>query len=93
MPPADQIYAGDAIDRMNRARSRKPASGGTNYAKRDRLMSKSSAREHIASLDVWDRAMNELERIELDFFAFLTDSRNAVNVLQLDTDANGEVPF
>ena len=86
--PSD-IYAGDPIQYMNRRRE----SGKGHSVRKDRLRSKSSDREHIAGLDVWEFAMCELARIEADFFAFLRDSRNSDSVRILDTDSDGRVPF
>ncbi len=48
-------YGWSRVDHMNARRAAKPASGGRNYAKRDRMVNKSAERERFASLSPFDR--------------------------------------
>jgi hypothetical protein len=52
-------YAWSRVDYMNERRSAKPASGGRNYALKDRMVNEAAERERIAALDPFERLREE----------------------------------
>jgi hypothetical protein len=87
---SDQIYAGDRVAYMNARRDRKPASGGTNYAKRDRIVNKAAERERCAALDEFDLIRAQVAA----FFAAQRAASNEFrNQLRSGIRPGDEIPF
>ena len=78
------------IDQMNARRALKPASGGKNYAKTDRLMNEASERERLAGLDPFERIREEADH---RFEAIRAETREAFARLRSDYMPGDDIPF
>jgi hypothetical protein len=78
------------VDYMNARRAAKPASGGKNYAKRDRLLNEAAERERIADLDAFERIREEAHH---RFAAIRAETREAFARLRSDYRPNDDIPF
>jgi hypothetical protein len=78
------------VDHMNARRAAKPASGGKNYAKRDRLLNEAAERERIASLDPFERIREEAH---CRFAAIRAETDEAFARLRSDYRPNHDIPF
>jgi hypothetical protein len=78
------------IDHMNARRAAKPASGGKNYAKRDRLVNKAAERERISSLNDFERIREEAH---YRFEAIQAETREAFTRLRAVYRPEDDIPF
>jgi hypothetical protein len=78
------------VDHMNGRRAAKPASGGKNYAKRDRVLNEAAERERIASLDPFERIREETHQ---RFAAIRAETREAFARLRSDYRPDDDIPF
>jgi hypothetical protein len=78
------------IDQMNGRRAAKPAGGGKNYAKRDRLVNEAAERERIASLDPFECIREEAHH---RFAAIRAETREAFARLRSDYRPDDDIPF
>jgi hypothetical protein len=78
------------IDQMNTRRAAKPASGGKNYAKRDRLVNEAAERERIADLDAFDRIREEAHH---RFASIQAETSEAFARLRSDYRPDDDIPF
>jgi triphosphoribosyl-dephospho-CoA synthetase len=83
-------FCWSGVDHMNARRAAKPASGGRNYAKRDRLVNKAAERERIADLDAFERIREEAHH---RFEAIRTETREAFARLRPDYRPEDDIPF
>jgi hypothetical protein len=83
-------YAGSRVDHMNARRAAKPASGGRNYARTDRIVNKAAERERFASLSPFDRIR---EKDYHSFAAIRADAREAFARLRSDYMPGDDIPF
>jgi hypothetical protein len=74
-------YSWSRVDYMNARRAVKPASGGKNYAKKDRLLNEAAERERIVALDVFERFREEAHH---RFAAIQAETREAFARLRSD---------
>jgi hypothetical protein len=78
------------VDQMNARRASKPASGGKNYAVRDRMLNEAAERERIASLDPFERIREEAHH---RFAAIRAETREAFARLRSDYRPADDIPF
>jgi hypothetical protein len=78
------------IDQMNARLAAKPAGGGKNYAKTDRLVNEASERERLASLDPFQRIREEAYH---HFEAIRAETREAFARLRSDYRPDDDIPF
>ncbi len=78
------------VEYMNGRRAAKPASGGKNYAKRDRLLNEAAERERIAGLDPFERIREEAHH---RFAAIRAETREAFARLRSDYRPDDDIPF
>ena len=75
---------------MNARRTAKPASGGKNYAKKDRLVNEAAERERIASLNDFERIREEAHH---RFAAIRAETSEAFARLRSDYRPEDDIPF
>jgi hypothetical protein len=83
-------FGWSTVDYMTARRAVKPASGGKNYAKRDRLVNEAAERERIADLDVFERIREEAHH---RFAAIQAETREAFARLRSDYIPGDDIPF
>lgn len=83
-------YAWSTIDHMNARRAAKPASGGKNYAKADRMVKNAAERERVAVLNLFDLIR---EKAYHRFAAIRAESREALARLRSDYTPGDDIPF
>jgi hypothetical protein len=81
-----------SIDYLNARRDRLPASGGTNYAKRDRILNVAARKLADAEMDATDMLHEQVRLVFADFRAWFAESTNALRSGDL-TDGGEYVPF
>jgi hypothetical protein len=82
-----------SIDYLNARAARLPASGGTNYRRRESDTARRSAAEAAAERDSLDVAHDTIIAIFADFRAFLRDADNRLASLAMGCDQSQPVPF
>lgn len=83
-------YVWSLVDHMNARRAAKPASGGRNYAKTDRMLSKAAERERFASLSPFERIR---EKDYYSFAAIRAAAHEAFARLRSDYAPGDDIPF
>jgi hypothetical protein len=78
------------VEYMNGKRAARPASGGNNYAKRDRLVNEAAERERIAALDVFSRIQEEAHH---RFAAIRAEAREAFARIRSGNRPDDDIPF
>ena len=78
------------IDYLNARRAAKPASGGRNYAKSDRMVNKAAERERVADLDAFERIR---EAAHARFAEMRAADREAFNRIRSGIPADEDIPF
>ena len=85
-----KTYTWSRVDHMNARRAAKPASGGRNYAKWDRMVNKAAERDRIAVLSPFDRIR---ERDYHSFAAIRVDARERFARLRSNYVPGDDIPF
>ena len=75
---------------MNARRALKPASGGKNYARRDRVVNEAAERERLASLDPFERIREEAH---YSFATIRAEAREAFARLRSNYRPDDDIPF
>jgi len=83
-------YAWSSIDHMNARRAAKPASGGKNYALKDRMVNKAAERERVAGLNPFDLIR---EQAHHRFAAIRAETHEALARLRSDYIGGDDIPF
>jgi hypothetical protein len=83
-------FGWSAVEYMNARRAAKPASGGKNYAKKDRLLNEAAERERIAALDAFERIREEAHH---RFAAIREETREAFARLRSDYRPADDILF
>ena len=78
------------VDYMNARRAVKPASGGKNYAKKDRMLNEAAERERIFALNDFERIREEAHH---RFAAIQAETREAFARLRSDYRPADDIPF
>jgi hypothetical protein len=78
------------VEYMNRKRAARPASGGKNYSKRDRVVNEAVERERIAALDVFSRIQEEAHH---RFTAIQAEAREAFALIRSGYKPEDDIPF
>jgi hypothetical protein len=78
------------IDQMNAQRAAKTASGGKNYAKKDRRVNEAAEGERIGSLDPFERIREEAHH---RFAAISAETMEAFARLRSDYIPGDDIPF
>jgi hypothetical protein len=81
-----------SIDYLNARRDRLPASGGTNYAKRDRIVNVAVRKLQDAELDATDMLHEQVRLVFAEFRAWFAESTNALRSGNIADDAQF-IPF
>jgi hypothetical protein len=83
-------FGWSAVEYINARRAAKPASGGKNYAKKDRLLNDAAERERIAALDDFERIREEAHH---RFAAIREETREAFARLRSDYRPADDISF
>ena len=78
---AYDYYAGERVAYMNARRDAKPVGGGKNYRKATAVTAARKAvdeRARLASLDLWERTMEEVDAIYAEFRAWCREGSNTL---------------
>ena len=78
------------VDYMNARRAVKPATGGKNYAERDRIVKEAAERERIAALDAFERIREEAHH---RFATLRAETREALARLRSDYRPHDDIAF
>lgn len=81
-----------SIDYLNARRAALPASGGTNYAKRDRVLNVAARKLRDAEMDQVDMLHEQVRLVFAEFRAWFAESSNQLRSGNLDME-DGYVPF
>ncbi len=79
-----------SIDYLNARQAHRPASGGRNYAKHDRMVNNAAERERIAALNPFDRIR---EKAFHRFAAIRAETHEALARLRSDYVEGDDIPF
>ena len=81
-----------SIDYLNARRAALPASGGTNYARRDRAFNYMAQRARDAEMDQIDLLHEQVKSVFRDFQLWFAGSTHRLHSGNLDME-DGYVPF
>ena len=85
-----KAFGWSRVDYMNARRGAKPANGGKNYAKKDRLVNEAAERERIAALNDFERLREEANH---RFAAIRVETSEAFARLRSDYRPEDDIPF